>query len=48
VCATEVTTDDEIARFATGLAAELAVHDHAEPVRAAATAAGAQAVEAAR
>src|SRR6185312_6692628 len=31
VCATEVTTDDEIARFAAGLAAELAVHDHAAP-----------------
>jgi glycine dehydrogenase subunit 1 len=31
VCATEVTTDDEIARFASGLAAELAVHDHAAP-----------------
>ena len=46
VCATEVTTDDEIARFATGLAAEGAAHDHAEPARA--TAAGAGAVEAAR
>ncbi len=31
VCATEVTTDDEIARFASGLAAELAAHDHAAP-----------------
>src|SRR6478736_3455303 len=29
VCATEVTTDDEIARFASALGAELAVHDHA-------------------
>jgi glycine dehydrogenase subunit 1 len=29
VCATEVTTDDEIARFANALGAELAVHDHA-------------------
>src|SRR6185436_4515128 len=46
VCATEVTTDDEIARFATGLAAEGAAHDHAEPARATAAAAGA--VEAAR
>ena len=31
VCATELTTDDEIARFASGLAAELAVHDHTAP-----------------
>ncbi len=29
VCATEVTTDDEIGRFASALAAELGVHDHA-------------------
>jgi glycine dehydrogenase subunit 1 len=29
VCATEVTTDDEIGRFAAALAAELSVHDHA-------------------
>jgi len=29
VCATEVTTDDEIARFASALGAELMVHDHA-------------------
>jgi glycine dehydrogenase subunit 1 len=29
VCATEVTTDDEIQRFAAALAAELGVHDHA-------------------
>jgi glycine dehydrogenase subunit 1 len=29
VCATEVTTDDEIGRFAAALAAELGVHDHA-------------------
>src|SRR3954451_14197260 len=29
VCATEVTTDDEIGRFATALGAELRAHDHA-------------------
>jgi glycine dehydrogenase subunit 1 len=34
VCATEVTTDEEIGRFAAALAAELGAHDHAEPVRA--------------
>jgi glycine dehydrogenase subunit 1 len=34
VCATELTTDDEIARFASGLAAELAVHDHVAPASA--------------
>jgi glycine dehydrogenase subunit 1 len=37
VCATELTTDDEIARFASGLAAELAVHDHVAPASAAPT-----------
>jgi glycine dehydrogenase subunit 1 len=38
VCATEVTTDDEIARFAAALAAELGAYDHAEPARATAAA----------
>ena len=38
VCATEVTTDDEIARFAAALAAELGAYDHAEPARAGAAA----------
>jgi hypothetical protein len=38
VCATEVTTDDEIARFAAALAAELGAYDHAEPARASAAA----------
>src|SRR4051794_23187698 len=32
VCATEVTTDDEIGRFAAALAAELAGHDHAAAI----------------
>src|SRR6476659_1454826 len=39
VCATEVTTDDEIARFASALGAELAVHDHAASAPATSTAA---------
>jgi glycine dehydrogenase subunit 1 len=41
VCATEVTTDDEIARFASALGAELGAHDHASASASAPSAASA-------